>query len=444
MVKQFVDHFKIKEFGFNFFPVLGLIIAWVLTDCVRLAYFTLRNLVLKGHTITYHPNPVNVLYPLLFGLCLLWLVHAVKEDFYFPVIFGLAYMAVGLLIRLIGYHSYAYGESFYESVRLTAYLFNVRTLLGGFLYALAVGLGLVILYSLFKRLDYAILVAFPAGEFISYFFNVVVEIIAGGKFTFEADWFFLGLAEGVLYGLFFYVGYILYMRARGWRVIGTKFEHTGEETAPRTNLLSRKVFFGLISALTLLELAIVFAFLSFNNFRQMQIRLNNPVFQRHGLETLVIPLLALALLILAILAVVYVLFILRKWTALQDGQTGTSPAMAAGFLFIPVFNLYWVFKVFYGFAQDHNALIDRHRLNVPKLPWALYITMSILVVANVLTLPLYGFTQDMPLDSLAFQVLVLVSILQVTVTLAMVYLTCQAVNRIPAEFYRRGPAARPQ
>jgi hypothetical protein len=57
------------------------------------------------------------------------------------------------------------------------------------------------------------------------------------------------------------------------------------------------------------------------------------------------------------------LFLLhRAWSAIQDGQARTTPGKAVGFLFIPLYSIWWIFQAFHGFAQDFNAFRDRHRL----------------------------------------------------------------------------------
>ncbi len=57
------------------------------------------------------------------------------------------------------------------------------------------------------------------------------------------------------------------------------------------------------------------------------------------------------------------LFLLhRAWSAIQDGQARTTPGKAVGFMFIPLFNIWWVFQAVHGFAQDFNRFRDRHRL----------------------------------------------------------------------------------
>jgi len=49
----------------------------------------------------------------------------------------------------------------------------------------------------------------------------------------------------------------------------------------------------------------------------------------------------------------------RLWTALQHGRPRTTPDKAVGLLFVPGFNLYWIFVAFYGLAQDWNRITKR-------------------------------------------------------------------------------------
>lgn len=57
----------------------------------------------------------------------------------------------------------------------------------------------------------------------------------------------------------------------------------------------------------------------------------------------------------------------RAWSAIQDGQARTTPGKAVGFMFIPLFNIWWMFQAFPGFAQDFNRFRDRHRLPLEPL-----------------------------------------------------------------------------
>jgi len=62
------------------------------------------------------------------------------------------------------------------------------------------------------------------------------------------------------------------------------------------------------------------------------------------------------------------------WKTIQDGRASTTPGKAIGFLFIPFFNLYWVFRALYGLARDQNRFIAYHfqgralRRSHPALP----------------------------------------------------------------------------
>jgi hypothetical protein len=59
-------------------------------------------------------------------------------------------------------------------------------------------------------------------------------------------------------------------------------------------------------------------------------------------------------------------FLYRVWASIRSPYT-TSPGQAVGLLFIPLFNLYWIFQAFPGFAADYNSYADANQLDVPRL-----------------------------------------------------------------------------
>src|SRR5262245_50153350 len=61
--------------------------------------------------------------------------------------------------------------------------------------------------------------------------------------------------------------------------------------------------------------------------------------------------------VIAFLRMVY-----RMWSAIRDGSTTITPGRAVGFLFIPFYNLYWLFRVIPGFAGEYNAYVTRRGL----------------------------------------------------------------------------------
>ncbi len=79
----------------------------------------------------------------------------------------------------------------------------------------------------------------------------------------------------------------------------------------------------------------------------------------------------------------------KMWSAIQDGHARTTPGKAVGFLFIPLFNLYWVFQVLWGFSKDYNAFLQRHRLPVPLLSENLFLWTCIVPLMGML--PVVGY-----------------------------------------------------
>jgi hypothetical protein len=53
-------------------------------------------------------------------------------------------------------------------------------------------------------------------------------------------------------------------------------------------------------------------------------------------------------------------------------------------MFIPLFNLYWVFQAYWVFAKDYNAYLERYQLTSAKLSEGLFMANSVLTVASVI------------------------------------------------------------
>ncbi|MEP6705191.1 MAG: hypothetical protein ABJB34_10345 [Acidobacteriota bacterium] len=79
----------------------------------------------------------------------------------------------------------------------------------------------------------------------------------------------------------------------------------------------------------------------------------------------------------------------RNWDALQDGVTQVSPGKAIGFLFIPFYNIYWVFRVWAGYPKDYNEFVARNGLSTPRLPGTFHTLFPVAILLTaVLILPL--------------------------------------------------------
>jgi predicted Zn finger-like uncharacterized protein len=80
----------------------------------------------------------------------------------------------------------------------------------------------------------------------------------------------------------------------------------------------------------------------------------------------------------------------KMWAAIQDDQASISPAKAVGFLFIPVFNIYWALLMVTGFVENYNAFIRRWSVKTGNLPMSLFLiyAFAFIVAATVLTIPM--------------------------------------------------------
>jgi len=79
----------------------------------------------------------------------------------------------------------------------------------------------------------------------------------------------------------------------------------------------------------------------------------------------------------------------KMWGSIQDGVTPVTVGKAIGFLFIPVFSVYWIFVAWGSFPRHYNDYIERYKLNAPYLSGALFTTLPIIMLtAGILVFPL--------------------------------------------------------
>ncbi|KAF0145383.1 MAG: Uncharacterized protein FD156_953 [Nitrospirae bacterium] len=83
---------------------------------------------------------------------------------------------------------------------------------------------------------------------------------------------------------------------------------------------------------------------------------------------------------------IYFLTSMYKCWSIQDSTARTSPGRAVGFLFIPIFSLYWVFVALRGLAKDANAFLTSKGINENKISVGLSTATCIVAI-----IPLTGF-----------------------------------------------------
>jgi hypothetical protein len=118
--------------------------------------------------------------------------------------------------------------------------------------------------------------------------------------------------------------------------------------------------------------------------------------------------------------VVYYMLVYKMWSVIQRGpiRPQTTPGMAVGLCFVPIFNLYWNFVAIHGWTKDYNRYVRRAELRAPQMPEGLALAMCIMPVVACVA------------GSLAFLV-------QVILTAIFIPQACDGINAIiAAETYR--------
>lgn len=98
---------------------------------------------------------------------------------------------------------------------------------------------------------------------------------------------------------------------------------------------------------------------------------------------------AMVLMILAI--IYYCIFIYQMWSAINDGTTRPKPGQAVGFLFIPYFNLGWIFIAISKFPYEYNRYIARHNLPMSPMKKGIHIALPIVDLAWIILGMIMGF-----------------------------------------------------
>jgi hypothetical protein len=78
-------------------------------------------------------------------------------------------------------------------------------------------------------------------------------------------------------------------------------------------------------------------------------------------------------------AIMQYVYLARAWSYLRFGNPRTTPGKAVGFLFLPFFNLYWIFVAIYGLAQDWNRITSQFAdlQRAPKMSEGVFLTFCI-------------------------------------------------------------------
>lgn len=58
--------------------------------------------------------------------------------------------------------------------------------------------------------------------------------------------------------------------------------------------------------------------------------------------------------------IVFMILLYKMWQFIPSNYRRTTPGKAVGFLFIPFFNIYWIFQALWGWAKDFNKFVSKN------------------------------------------------------------------------------------
>lgn len=101
-----------------------------------------------------------------------------------------------------------------------------------------------------------------------------------------------------------------------------------------------------------------------------------------GSTILLLLMLVLAVVAILIAQILHFVYLHRLWSSLSYADPRTTPGKAVGMMFVPFFNLYWIFVAIFGLAQDWNRITRQHPnlQHAPKMSEGLFLTYCILLL----------------------------------------------------------------
>lgn len=148
--------------------------------------------------------------------------------------------------------------------------------------------------------------------------------------------------------------------------------------------------------------------------------------------------------------VIEMMLFYKMWAVIQEGSTSVTPAKAVGFLFIPVFNLYWALLMLTGFPEDYNSFIKRRSVQAKELPLVLFMiyafvfivfemAAAVLMISVFMLIDIIGraFKSYADLAWIMFFFMAAVGICHFITHILIAAKTCNAINALSQEQSRQ-------
>jgi hypothetical protein len=339
-------------------------------------------------------------------LALVGFNYLLKRDWPLPILAAAAGILLGFVLYLTRSHPEVTPDVnaiiwSFSNTTLTLFLDTAFIIL---FYRIARRLGPAIVFGLFVAAWWADGIMRVIGSFM--YDTTLVDLSnpeTMAEPAFESLFFHV---TSIFIGLLFVAGYYAYRRLRRFPSLKDRLH------LPPSRRISRGFYFGQITFLAAVMYLIISAFMAI-----LWLEVEG--------EALLLAITVGSILVLVLFLyylIILLLLVHRMWRALPAATARTTPGKAVGFLFIPLFNLYWIFQVFWGFARDYNRTVAARGLAVPRLPqwWFLFFSILNILFYFLFFSPFVFITLPFAMTGLALE-------------LITVSLICDAVNRLPVE-----------
>jgi hypothetical protein len=84
--------------------------------------------------------------------------------------------------------------------------------------------------------------------------------------------------------------------------------------------------------------------------------------------------------LILIVTIAHLTFVYRSWSSIRGEHARMTPGKAVGLLFVPIFNVYWIFQVYGGFSTDYNNYIRQKGIAAAPLNRGLLVFNAVLLL----------------------------------------------------------------
>jgi len=124
--------------------------------------------------------------------------------------------------------------------------------------------------------------------------------------------------------------------------------------------------------------------------------------------------------------IVFFVLLYKMWKIVPLELARTTPGKAVGFLFIPIFNFYWVFPAIWGWTKDFNNFLRQRQIDSQHVSESMGLAIAVFWVIGGLVGTISGFAGVPAIGWIVgFPNLILIPV--------FIYKVCTVLNNLPDE-----------